>query len=336
MNTMKRVMSGIQPTGKIHFGNYFGAIRNWVSLQEEYQCYFSIVDYHAITMPYDPVKLRQNTWDLAINLLACGVKEECLFVQSMVPEHTELAWILSSVASYGQVTRMTQFKDKSRDAQAMSEDQFISTGLFTYPVLQAADILIYRAEYVPVGQDQQQHLELTRNIAERFNHQFGKEFFPIPEALFTETPKIMSTADPSRKMSKSAGDKHNIDIFADESRIRNQIRSAVTDTGDQREGEMSPGVANLFSLIKACGNMDSYQELMKLYDSGNLSYKDLKEVTADGLVQESALLVSRRKELLENKKEIKNKIKYHSMEIRKEAQETLKAVKELAGLMNAK
>ncbi len=212
---MKTVLSAIQPTGYMHLGNYFGAVSNWVKLQESYKCFYGVVDYHAMTMPFDIKKLRNNTWELITNLMACGVKSENLFIQSMVPEHTELAWILQCYASYGQAMRMTQFKDKSTDRDT-GKDDFVSVGLFTYPVLQAADILIYRADYVPIGKDQEQHLELTRDIAQRFNHLVGKEYFVMPEPLYTETPKIRSTADPSKKMSKSAGEKHYINLFADE------------------------------------------------------------------------------------------------------------------------
>lgn len=254
MESKKRILSGIQPTGNLHFGRYFGAVSNWVNLQETYHCFYCVVDYHAMTMPFVPAKLRENSWELAINLLAAGINPENLFIQSMVPEHTELSWIMNCYASYGQLSRMTQFKDKSAQAQESGSDDFISAALFDYPVLQAADILIYKAHYVPVGKDQEQHVEFTRNIAQRFNNQTGKEYFVLPEALFTEFPKIMSTADPTRKMSASLGEKHNIDVFADPERIRKQVRSAVTDTGDTPAGTMSPGVENLFTLLNACKN----------------------------------------------------------------------------------
>ncbi len=202
---MKTVLSAIQPTGDMHLGNYFGAVKNWVDLQEKYKCYYGVVDYHAMTMPYDVNKLRTNTWDLITNLVAVGVKPENLFIQSLVPEHTELGWILNCFCSYGQLTRMTQFKDKSQQVKEGAKEEFISVGLLDYPVLQTADILIYRADYVPVGKDQEQHLELARDIAQRFNTQVGKEYFVLPEPLYTETPKIRSTADPARIMCKSAG-----------------------------------------------------------------------------------------------------------------------------------
>ena len=319
----------------MHFGNYFGAVVNYVRLQEEYQCRYGVVDYHAMTMPYDVKKLRTNTWDLIFNLLAAGVKAENLFVQSLVPEHTELGWILNCFASYGQVTRMTQFKDKSKDS-AEKADNYISVGLFDYPVLQAADILIYKADFVPVGKDQEQHLELSRNIAQRFNAQVGKEYFVLPETLFTETPKVMSTADPTRKMSKSAGEKHYINVFSDEARVRKQIRSAVTDTGDTPEGTMSEGVKNLFGLLAAAGAGQTHRELTEHYNAGSLRYSDLKAATADALVRITEDLRERRTEIVANKKQIKQQIKQSSAEIRKEAQETIREVKELTGLMNVR
>jgi tryptophanyl-tRNA synthetase len=331
----KQVLSCIQPTGDMHFGNYFGAVKNWVDLQDKYECRFGVVDYHAMTMPYNPKKLRENTWELIINLLATGIRPENLFIQSLIPEHVELAWIFNCFASFGQVSRMTQFKDKSTQSEAGGEG-FISVGLYDYPVLQAADILIYRADYVPVGKDQDQHLELARNIAQRFNNQVGKEYFVLPETLHTETPNIRSTADPSRKMSKSAGEKHFINVFASEARIRKQIKSAVTDTGDTPEDEMSDGVANLFELLKACGKHPAHEALMANYTAGTLKYVDLKEAVAEALAGVSAIFTERKAELNATKKEVKNSIKASSAAIRKRAQETLREVKELAGLINVR
>jgi len=336
MSTRKRILSAIQPTGNMHFGNYFGAVQNWVRLQEEYNCVYGVVDYHAMTMPYDPKKLRQNTWELLFNLIAVGVDPNNLFIQSLVPEHTELGWIFNCFCSYGRLSRMTQFKDKSVQSKEKANDDFISAGIFDYPVLQAADILIYRADYVPVGKDQDQHLELTREIAERFNRQVGKEYFVLPETLHTEIPKVMSTADPTRKMSKSAGEKHYISVFAEEARIRKQIKSAVTDTGDTPEGEMSAGVENLFSLLKAAGKIEAHTSLMEDYHTGNLKYSDLKGEVAEGLVALSTTFKERKADILTRKKEIKGQIKASSAEIRKRAQETVREVKELAGLSNVK
>jgi tryptophanyl-tRNA synthetase len=335
MKERKQILSCIQPTGDMHFGNYFGAVQNWVKLQSEYDCFYGIVDYHAMTMPYNPKKLRENVWDLIINLMASGIRPENIFIQSLVPEHAELNWIFNCFCSYGQLTRMTQFKDKSQQSKETSDD-FISTGLLTYPVLQAADILIYQADYVPVGKDQVQHLELSRNIAQRFNNQVGKEYFVLPEALLTEIPKVMSTADPTRKMSKSAGEKHYINAFADEARIRKQIRSAVTDAGDTPEGEMSPGLENLFSLLKACDQHEVYDSLMEEYNKGSLRYVELKDAVADALVAINTKLRDNKEVLLQDRKTVKQQIKASAAEIRKHAQKTIREVKELTGLQNVK
>ena len=335
MEKRKQVLSCIQPTGDMHFGNYFGAVKNWVDLQKKYDCIYGVVDYHAMTMPYNPKKLRENTWEILFNLMATGVEPGNLFIQSLVPEHTELNWIFNCFCSYGQLTRMTQFKDKSGQSES-SAGGFISAGLLSYPILQAADILIYRADYVPVGKDQEQHLELSRNIAQRFNNQVGKEYFILPESLYSETPKINSTADPARKMSKSAGDKHYISVFGEEARIRKQVRSAVTDTGDTPAGEMSAGVNNLFELLKACGKTEAIASLKTDYEAGTLKYSELKEAVADALVELNQQFVGKKQELLANKKDVKNQIKASSAEIRKKAQETIKEVKDLTGLSNVR
>lgn len=335
MTSKKRILSAIQPTGDMHFGNYFGAVQNWVRLQEQYDCVYGVVDYHAMSMPYNPKKLRENTWSILFNLIAVGVEVDNLFIQSLVPEHAELSWIFNCFCSYGQLSRMTQFKDKSQQSKEKATDAFISAGLFGYPVLQAADILIYRADYVPVGKDQEQHLELTRNIAERFNKQVGKDYFVLPETLYTEVPKVMSTADPARKMSKSAGEKHHINVFADEARIRKQIKSAVTDTGQATEG-MSAGVENLFSLLGASGKKEAYEYLRTCYQNGTLKYSELKAEVAEGLVGLSAVFKDRKAAIEQDKKNIKNQIKASSAQIRKRAQETVKEVKELTGLANVR
>ncbi len=336
-NTEKKsILSCIQPTGSVHLGNYFGAVKNWVDLQADYDCFYGVVDYHAMTMPYDVKKLRNHTWDLIFDLLAVGIKIENLFVQSLIPEHTELGWIFNCFSSYGQLTRMTQFKDKSSSVSEGGADRFISMGLLDYPVLQSADILIYRADFVPVGKDQEQHLELTRDIAGRFNHSIGKEYFVLPEALYTATPKIRSTADPTRKMSKSAGDKHHISLFQDEPRIRKQIKSAVTDTGEVKDGTMSDGVHNLFELLRVSGGHQAHESLTHDYNAGNLKYSDLKMAVANSLVILTDDFKARRQEVVKNKKEVKYQIKQSSAEIRKRAQETLREVKDMVGLLNVK
>ncbi len=336
MSTKKRVLSAIQPTGEMHFGNYFGANQNWVHLQEQHECFYGVVDYHAMTMPFNTKKLRQNTWEIIFNLLAIGIKPESLFIQSLIPEHTELNWIFNCFCSHGQLSRMTQFKDKSSQSKEKAKDNFISAGIFDYPVLQAADILIYKADYVPVGKDQEQHLELTRNIAERFNNQVGKEYFMLPEPLYTQLPKVLSTADPSRKMSKSAGEKHYISVFAEEARIRKQIKSAVTDTGNTPEGEMSAGVQNLFALLQAADKIEAHTALLENYKGGSLKYSELKQEVADGLVALSTQFKENKAAFMADKKNIKSQIKASSALIRRQAQQTIKEVKDLVGLQNIK
>lgn len=331
INTSK-VLSCIQPTSEMHFGNYFGAVKNWVELQEKYQCIYGVVDYHAMSMPYDPKELLSNTLNMTIDLLACGIdpKKATLFIQSLVPEHAELSWILSCFCSYGELQRMTQFKDKSESEKVQEKGNIVSVGLFTYPVLQAADILIYRAEFVPVGKDQEQHLELSRNIAIRFNNKHG-EFFIEPKALFTEIPKLLSLADPTKKMSKSLGDQHVIRLFEEENSIRKKVKTAVTDVGPKTE-DMSAGVANLFELLKACDNMVAHTSLMADYNSGTLKYSDLKENVANGLVKLSKEFIERKAELTKNEKEIEEHVYAMSEQARVLAKETLREVREMTGL----
>lgn len=331
----KRVLSCIQPTGSMHFGNYLGAIKNWVDLQDKYDCVYGVVDLHAMTMPYDPATLKKNTFDLYVQLLSVGVTiEKCtLFIQSLVPEHTELSWILSCVTSYGQLTRMTQFKDKSQQLQEKTKDDFISAGLFSYPVLQAADIIVYKADLVPVGKDQEQHLELARNIAGRFNNQFG-EYFAEPQPLFTEVPKLLSLADPTKKMSSSLGPKHYVSLFEDPKTLQKKVKSAVTDTGEQQgEGvEMSPGVANLFTLLKACDKMDKYNEFLEEYNKATLKYGYLKVAAAEALAEQVTMFRARRDELLSKPKQVEEMMYSESAEARAIAQKTLNEVKDLTGI----
>ena len=332
--TKKRVLSCIQPTGEIHIGNYFGAIKNWVDIQEKYDCVYGVVDLHAMTMPYDTKELQENTLQMFIDLLACGIDpaRSVIFVQSLVPQHTELTWIFSCVTSYGELSRMTQFKDKSDQLDEGSKKSFVSAGLFTYPVLQAADILIYKADFVPVGKDQEQHLELSRNIAVRFNNQFG-EFFPEPKPLFTDVPKLMSLADPTRKMSKSMGEKHYIGVFESEESIRKKVKTAVTDTGSMPNGEMSPGVANLFTIIKACNNISAWESLQADYIRGGLRYSDLKETTASSLVAALQPMRERRAGLAGEREKTKKIARELSAVAREFAENTLNEVKDLTGLI---
>jgi len=218
----KIVTSGIQPTGELHLGNYLGAIKNWVELQDEYDCYYFIVDYHSLTIPFEPGEKAKQTLELAKDLVALGLTKSKLFVQSQVPEVTELAWYFNCITPLGELERMTQFKDKSAQHK-----ENINAGLFTYPILQAADILIYKGDLVPVGEDQIQHVELTRDIAKRFNKKFSKTF-PETKPHLTKIPRLKSLQDPNKKMSKSLGPKHYIGIFEDETSIKQKFSKAVT------------------------------------------------------------------------------------------------------------
>lgn len=245
----KRLFSGAQPTGELHIGNYLGALKNWVALQDEYDSFFCIVNLHAITLPQDPASLRQKTLDLARIYLAAGIDPEkaCVFIQSDVKEHAELTWVLSCVARMGELERMTQFKDKAKDNRERS-----SVGLFTYPILMAADILLYQTDLVPVGQDQKQHLELSRDLAERFNRDFG-ETFKIPEPFIPRSgASIKSLQDPEKKMSKSdenaAG---SIFLLDDADTITKKIKRAVTDSGTTIEfDDERPAINNLLTIYQ--------------------------------------------------------------------------------------
>ena len=326
-----RVFSGAQPTGTLHIGNYFGAIRNWAVLQEDHECVYCIVDYHAITIEVDPNVLRAASRSMALDLIACGIDPErsILFVQSAVPEHTELAWILGTVTSYGDLTRMTQFKDKSAGRK------FVSAGLFTYPVLQAADILLYRATGVPVGKDQVQHLELSRRIARRFNSRYG-ELFPEPEPIVPKKgARIMSLSDPSIKMSKSAGEAHYIGVMEDESSIRKKIRSAVTDVGLKPGSEMSPGVENLFEILELAtaegGDPTIVRELREEFEAGKLLYSRLKDAVFEELIRIIRPIQQRRAEVAQSGK-IEEILEEGAMRARELARPTIAEVRKRVGL----
>jgi tryptophanyl-tRNA synthetase len=248
-----RVLSGIQPTaGSFHLGNYLGAVRNWVALQESHDAFYCVVDLHAITAGHDPAVLREYTRISAAQLLALGLDpDRCtLFIQSHVPEHAQLAWVLNCITGFGEASRMTQFKDKS---QKQGTDH-ASVGLFTYPILQAADILLYQADQVPVGEDQRQHLELTRDLAQRFNGRYGKAF-TVPEPYIPrETAKITDLQDPVAKMSKSSSSPTGIvDLLEDPAKSAKKIRSAVTDAGREVAFDPAgkPGVSNLLTIYSA-------------------------------------------------------------------------------------
>jgi len=276
----KRIFSGIQPTGNIHIGNYLGANRNWVRLQDDYDAIYCVVDLHAITVPQDPATFYRDRREAAKVLLAMGVDPErsLFYYQSQVPQHTELAWILSTIASTGQLNRMTQFKDKADKAGS-------NLGLYAYPVLMAADILLYRADAVPVGEDQKQHLELTRDLAERFNHRYGEEF-PIPEPIIPERgARIMSLQDPTAKMSKSdPSEESRVLVLDDPDTIRRRLKRAVTDSGrDIRyDWEEKPGVTNLIEILALFTDREVADVEAEYCDAG---YGTFKDVVAEAVIE---------------------------------------------------
>lgn len=336
MTLPKRVYSGIQPTAVMTIGNYFGAVQNWARLQEERECVYCVVDLHAMTSEYDAAELKQSAREMFVSLLAAGIDPErtTVYLQSTVPEQTELCWMLATLTSLGDLSRMTQFKEKSgllRGGLGEDDGTFISAGLLFYPVLQAADILAYRAAYVPVGQDQAQHLELSRGIARRFNGRFGY-LFPQPETLLTHVPKVMSTADPTRKMSKSLGSRHYIGLFEEEDSVRMKIRSAVTDSGDVAAGDMSPGIENLLTILAACGHADDAAQMRKDYFAGTLRYVDLKGRTADALVALTGEMRERRAEILRRETDLDGRIMAMGERARAMAGETLALAREKTGL----
>lgn len=279
-----RVFSGTQPSGAPHLGNYLGAFRNYVAMQETHDCVYCVVDLHAITVRQQRAELRRNIIELANVFLACGVDPErsIVIVQSHVPQHSELAWILNTVTYMGELRRMTQFKDKTGGGEGES----IGVGLFDYPVLMAADILLYRADAVPVGEDQKQHVELTRDLAERFNNAFGKTFV-VPEPIIrTEGARVMALDDPAKKMSKSAGSEASYIALGDAPDvIRRKIRRAVTDSGTEvRPGPDKPALTNLLEIYSVFTGR-SVEELVETYaGKGYADFKaDLAEVVVDGL-----------------------------------------------------
>jgi tryptophanyl-tRNA synthetase len=321
-----RVFSGIQPTGAIHIGNYVGAVRNWVRLQERYESFFCIVDYHAITVPYDAREMPSRVYEAALDLLAAGIDpEKCIFfVQSYVPQHTELCWIFNSLTSMGALERMTQYKEKSEQFR-----ENINAGLFDYPVLQSADILLYKAELVPVGEDQLQHLELSREIARRFNHHFG-ETFSEPQPELTPAARVMALNEPTRKMSKSIPGSF-ISLSDSEKEVRKKVGRAVTDVGPQ-EGEMSPGVKNLFTLLKAFGTEDQLRYFEAQYEGGTLRYSELKPAVADAMVAELNPIRERREALAAEPERVWEALDHGARRAREVATCTMEEVREKMGL----
>jgi tryptophanyl-tRNA synthetase len=323
---METIFSGIQPSGELHLGNYLGAVRTWVELQDQYRCFFCIVDFHAITQPYEPAEMARRVREMAVDLVACGVDpQRCtLFVQSAVPEHTELAWALSSVAPYGDLGRMTQFKDKSE-----KNPDNINAGLFTYPVLQAADILLYGATRVPVGEDQRQHLELAREIARRWNTRFGGTF-PEPQPLFSSTPKILGL-DGQAKMSKSLG--NTISLREADDVVWNKLRTAATDPARVRRTDPgNPDVCNIFTLHKFFSPPERQAEVRAGCTTAGIGCIDCKKWLLEGLKADLARIQARRAELLAQPERIDELLIDGARRARVVARETMTKVYARLGL----
>ncbi|MCX4674772.1 tryptophan--tRNA ligase [Streptomyces sp. NBC_01433] len=330
-----RVLSGIQPTaGSFHLGNYLGAVRQWVALQESHDAFYMIVDLHAITVPQDPAELRANTRLAAAQLLAAGLDpERCtLFVQSHVPEHAQLGWIMNCLTGFGEASRMTQFKDKSAKQGA----DRATVGLFTYPVLQVADILLYQADQVPVGEDQRQHIELTRDLAERFNGRFGQTFtIPAPYIL-KETGKIYDFQDPSVKMSKSASTPKGLINLLDDPKITaKKVKSAVTDTDTviRFDPENKPGVSNLLSVYSTLTGT-GIADLEQKYEGKG--YGALKTDLAEVMVEFVTPFRSRTQEYLDDPETLDSLLAKGAEKARTVAAETLAQTYDRMGLLPAK
>jgi tryptophanyl-tRNA synthetase len=331
--TKPNLLSGMQPSaGSLHLGNYLGALVNWTKMQDDYNAYYCVVDLHAITVPQDPKELRQNTRITAAQYLAAGIDENksALFVQSHVPAHAQLAWVLMTLTGFGEAGRMTQFKDKSQKAGADST----SVGLFTYPVLQAADILLYQPKAVPVGEDQRQHIELTRDIATRFNSRFG-ETFVIPEGvILKETAKIYDLQNPEAKMSKSGDPKGLVNIMDESSVIVKKIKSAVTDTDAviKFDREAKPGVSNMLGIHSAISG-ESIDALVAHFDGKG--YGDLKGEVADVVLAEIEPIRDRANELLADPAELDRLLAKGAAKANEQAEKTLATVYERVGFIPA-
>jgi len=323
---MKRIFSGIQPTGEIHLGNYVGAIRNWVYLQDEYDCIFSVVDYHAITIEYPAEEMKKRTLDTAVILLACGLTPEKsdIFVQSHVPEHTELAWIFNTVTPIGEVERMTQFKDKARQHRAN-----INMGLMDYPVLQAADILLYKAGYVPVGEDQVQHIELCREVARKFNARFSP-IFPEPEELLSLAPRILGV-DGQSKMSKSLG--NYIGILEEEADVWEKLRTAVTDVNRvRRKDPGNPEVCNIYTIHRAFSDNNMLIEIDKGCTTAGIGCIDCKKMLFENLKKELEPIRLKAAELQRNMDYVMDVLAQGAAACKKTATATMDEVHRTMGL----
>jgi tryptophanyl-tRNA synthetase len=329
MTSLKKIFSGIQPTGIVHIGNYLGALKNWVALQDQHQCTYCVVDLHAITVEQDPAELKRSILYTSAVCLALGVDptRSILFVQSDAPEHSELAWILNCHAYMGELRRMTQYKDKAAKGEESS-----TVGLFDYPVLMAADILVHRAQAVPVGEDQKQHLELARDLARRFNNKYG-ETFPVPEPIIPkEGARIMGLDDPTRKMSKSASSTANFVALNDSpDLIRKKLKTAVTDSGKEVlfDEEKKPGISNLLTLLSLTTGR-TVPSLEAEY--AGQGYGKFKGDVADALVAFLAPLREAIDRRLAEPAEVEAILKAGSVQARESASATLKHVKETLGL----
>ncbi len=336
---MSRIFTGIQPSGELHIGNYLGAVKNWVRLQHEFDTIVSIVDYHAITLPYEPAQLRQRRHDLALTLLAAGIDPNVasLYVQSQVPEHTELAWFLNTITPLGELERQTQFKEKARQQDS------VAAGLLNYPVLQAADILLYRADKVPVGEDQVQHLELSRVVARRWNALFGvptgkrledgsaerEQFFPEPQALLTHTPRVMGL-DGKAKMSKSMG--NTIGLLESRESIWAKLRPAVTDPKRiKRTDPGTPEVCNIYHLHKAFSPPATVEHVALQCSTAGWGCIDCKKVLAESMEQELAPIRRRAVELADKPSDVDDALAAGAARCRALARETMGAVRERMG-----
>lgn len=322
------IVSGIKPTGLLNIGGYLGAIKNWVDLQNssKYEQYIFIADLHALTTETDAKRLQQQTTELLVTLIAAGIdpKKTCLFVQSHVPQHAELAWIFNCLTPVTELFRMTQYKDK-----AQKQAQTINAGLLTYPTLMAADILLYQPTFIPVGEDQIQHVELTRDIARWFNNRYGI-FFPEPKHLLTRTPRIMGLLEPTKKMSKSDDSPGNaIDLKDEPEVIEAKLKKAVTATGG---GFEAPGVKNLLSLLKEFGEEKIYDKFVADEKSGTIRYGDLKQALAEAASAYFADFRKVRAELLTDENKLNKILADGAKKAQKVAEKTMAEVKKLVGL----
>lgn len=324
----------MQPSAdSLHLGNYLGALTNWVKMQDDFNAYYMIVDLHAITVPQDPKQLRDNTRRTAAQYLAAGIDPEksALFVQSQVPAHAQLAWVMNCITGFGEASRMTQFKDKSQKAGSDSA----SVGLFTYPILQAADILLYQPKMVPVGEDQRQHLELTRDLAERFNSRFGKTF-TVPEAhILKETAKIYDLQNPEAKMSKSNEPKGTINIMDDSAITLKKIKGAVTDLGNEIRFDLQakPGVSNLLGIYSAVSGKPVSQLEAELDGKG---YGDLKTEVAEAVLSVIEPIRDRANELLADTAELDRLLGLGADRANAQAEQTLADVYDKIGFIPRK